>query len=248
MTKDISEKPAEHTSEPTGEKQAKTKDDKKEQKEELSEEDQELLANLERLVEKLVNTHDEKGHIEALNSLHTIIKTSTSSMTSVPKPLKFLSRFFASLETTYKSWDTTLNSKRKILLADVLSVLGMSCGQVNDRIALAYRLAGTREDIVSWGHEYVRTLALEIGQEFAANRDQSLEEDGDHMGPLRDQAESEKHIKDLFDLSMQITPFFLKHNAEADAVDLLFEIESIHEIISLVDENTYKRVCLYIIR
>ncbi|KAJ9088939.1 proteasome regulatory particle base subunit [Entomophthora muscae] len=248
MTKDISDKTVEPTPEPIGQKQSKAKDDKKkEQKEELSEEDQELLANLERLVEKLVSTQDEQGHIDALNSLHTIIKTSTSSMTSVPKPLKFLSRFFASLEITYKSWDTTLNSKRKILLADVLSVLGMSCGKLNDRIALAYRLAGTREDIVSWGHEYVRTLALEIGQEFAANRDQSLEEDGDHMGPIREKAESEKHIKDLFDLSMQITPFFLKHNAEADAVDLLFEIESIHEIIALADENTYKRVCLYMI-
>jgi 26S proteasome regulatory subunit N1 len=46
-------------------------------------------------------------------------------------------------------------------------------------------------------------------------------------------------------LALRLVPFLLSHNGEADAVDLLLEIESIDSIIPFVDENTYARVCLY---
>lgn len=46
---------------------------------------------------------------------------------------------------------------------------------------------------------------------------------------------------------MELVPFFLKHNAEADACDLLIEIEALDKLAALVDKVTYKRVCLYII-
>lgn len=242
MTKEISEQVDTSKVEPA--KDAIKTDKKGVAEEELSEEDQELLSNLERHVEKLEDaSSSDQTHIESLNSLHTTIKTSTSSMTSVPKPLKYLGRFFVRIEGIYKSWESA--SPKKTLLADVLSILGMSCGKVHERIALSYRLEGTKEDVVSWGHEYIRTLAHEIGQEFAANRDQALEEDA--LNSQNTQEKSETRLQELYDLVMQITPFFLKHNAEADAVDLLFEIECIHEIIALVDEETYKRVCLYMV-
>jgi len=40
----------------------------------------------------------------------------------------------------------------------------------------------------------------------------------------------------------------MSHNAEADACDLLLEIESLDELVQYVDKNTYERVCLYIVR
>jgi 26S proteasome regulatory subunit N1 len=49
-------------------------------------------------------------------------------------------------------------------------------------------------------------------------------------------------------LALEIVPFFLKHNAEADAVDLLLELEAIDKLPQHVDENTYARVCLYMVR
>lgn len=39
----------------------------------------------------------------------------------------------------------------------------------------------------------------------------------------------------------------MKHNAEADAVDLLMEIESIESLPQFVDSNTFARVCLYMV-
>lgn len=41
----------------------------------------------------------------ALESLRTLIKTSTSSMTAVPKPLKFLRPFYQELISTFEGFD-----------------------------------------------------------------------------------------------------------------------------------------------
>lgn len=112
-----------------------------------------------------------------------------------------------------------------------MSVLGMTYG-VEDRLeTLKYRLLAktSAEDLASWGHEYIRHLALEIGLEYQ-NR----------------QAE-DKDAADLVELSLSLVPYFLSHNAEADAVDLLSELEMIEEISKFVDENTYSRVCLYMV-
>lgn len=94
---------------------------------------------------------------------------------------------------------------------------------------LNYRLLSPSEDLGSWGHEYVRHLALEIGLDFQT----VMTDDGD---PTR-----------LVELARTLIPYFLSHNAEADAVDLLSELERIHEIEQYVDENTYQRVCLYMV-
>ena len=38
--------------------------------------------------------------------------------------------------------------------------------QEDDTEALKYCLLGTRKDLVSWGHEYLRCLAGQIGQDY----------------------------------------------------------------------------------
>ncbi|CAB5193779.1 unnamed protein product [Rhizophagus irregularis] len=48
-------------------------------------------------------------------------------------------------------------------------------------------------------------------------------------------------------LALEVVPFFLKHNAEADAVDLLLELEAIDQLPQYVDKDTYARVCLYMV-
>ena len=114
-------------------------------------------------------------------------------------------------------------------LADVLSVLGMTQGDEEKLETLKYRLLAPSEDLGSWGHEYVRHLALEIGQ--------------DYQRRMMDDVDSQ----DLLDLARALVPYFLSHNAEADAVDVLSELERIQEIPQYLDENTYPRVCLYMV-
>ena len=147
-------------------------------------------------------------------------------MTAVPKPLKFLRPHYEDLCKTYEQWP---DGKEKDSFADVLSVLGMTQGDEEKLDTLKYRLATPSQDLGSWGHEYVRHLALEIGQ--------------DYQKRMTDDVDAE----DLITLARNLVPYFLSHNAEADAVDIMSELEIIQEIPKYLDENTYARVCLYMV-
>lgn len=82
------------------------------------------------------------------------MRMATSSMTSVPKPLKLLREFFQQLEEMYEKMAT---SHGKEVLADVLSVQAMAL-QDNERKILRYRLKGSQEKISSFGHPYIRSV------------------------------------------------------------------------------------------
>ena len=147
-------------------------------------------------------------------------------MTAVPKPLKFLRPHYEDLTKTFEQWPEGMDKEH---LADVLSVLGMTQGDEEKLDTLKYRLLAPSKDLGSWGHEYVRHLALEIGQDY--QRRMTDDEDA----------------QDLVELARTLVPYFLSHNAEADAVDILSELERIQEIPQYLDENTYPRVCLYMV-
>lgn len=202
------------------------------QEEELSEEDQQLKDSLELLVERLNEPSQlEKEYDLCLLTLKTHIKDSTTSMTAVPKPLKFLRPSFPALKDLYNKWvEIYKDSDIVAQLADVLSVLAMTYSDDGKRDSLRYRLLAPASTLTEWGHEYIRHLALEIGEAYQ----EFLGQDDDY-------------IKKLIELSLEIVPFFLKHNAEADAVDLLLEIESIDKLPQFVDESTFARVCLYMV-
>ena len=147
-------------------------------------------------------------------------------MTAVPKPLKFLRPHYETLIKLYEEWP---ESDDKTSLADVLSVIGMTFSDEDRQETLKYRLLAPSSDIGSWGHEYVRHLALEIGEVYT-KRDAAGES-----------------TNDLVNLALLLVPLFLKTNAEADAVDLMSELEIIDKIGDYLDENTYARVCLYMV-
>ncbi|KAI9728583.1 MAG: proteasome regulatory particle base subunit [Cirrosporium novae-zelandiae] len=201
------------------------KDDDEPQEEELSEEDQQLKNDLEMLVERLQEP-DKTLYKPTLEAIKTSIKTSTSSMTAVPKPLKFLRPHYDDLTKLYEQWPA---GEDKDSLADMISVLGMTYGDEERLETLKYRLLTPVGDLGSWGHEYIRHLALEIGQEY------------------QKRVTDDQDTEDLVKLTRTLVPYFLSHNAEADAVDILSELEMIEEIPEYLDKNTYPRVCLYMV-
>ncbi|GAV74066.1 hypothetical protein CFOL_v3_17548 [Cephalotus follicularis] len=142
-------------------KDPKKKDEKKD--EDLSEEDLALKQQLELYVERVQDPDPGLQKI-ALESMRQEIRTSTSSMTSAPKPLKFLRPHYGTLKNYY---ETMADSELKKLLADILSVLALTMSAEGERESLMYRLVGSEGDIGSWGHEYVRNLSGEISQEYA---------------------------------------------------------------------------------
>lgn len=158
--------------------------------------------------------------------MKNLIKTSTSSMTAVPKPLKFLRPHYDTMTKLYEDWPS---GDDKTSLADVLSVIGMTYSDEDRQDTLKYRLLAPIQDFGSWGHEYVRHLALELGVVYGKR------------------IATEEPATDLVNLALLLVPLFLKSNAEADAVDLMSELEIIEELPKFVDEDTYARVCLYMV-
>ncbi|KAK0735721.1 armadillo-type protein [Apiosordaria backusii] len=203
----------------------KKDDDKAETSEELSEEDQQLKNELDMIVERLTES-DASLYKPALEAMKNFIKTSTSSMTAVPKPLKFLRPHYETLTNLHDEWPAGDDNTS---LADVLSVIGMTFSDEDRQDTLKYRLLAPTQDIGSWGHEYVRHLALEIGEVYGKR------------------IAADEPTADLVDLALALVPLFLKSNQEADAVDLMSELEIIEELPKFVDENTYGRVCLYMV-
>lgn len=104
----------------------------------------------------------------------------------------------------------------------------MTLDEEGKREALKYRLAGSQEPIGSWGHEYVRHIAMEAIDEFKILTSEGKETDH------------------LVKLAIEILPFFLSHNADADACDLLIEFDQLSAIVAYVDKTNYSRISLYL--
>jgi 26S proteasome regulatory subunit N1 len=222
--------PVESESKIGGKKKKNGKD--KVDPDEMSEEDKALKEGLELAVLRLQEP-DKALHKQALDHLSSEIRSATSSMTSVPKPLKFLRPFFDALKKVYESWN--LDHPMKESMADVMSVLAMTMAPQGSRECLKFKLSGSQVNVSSWGHEYVRALSGEISEEYNKRTIEVL-------------AEDETDVDDLMTLVDDIVPFQMKHNAEAEAIDLLMEVQQLSKLLTGVDDRNYERVCLYLLR
>src|SRR3989338_8022652 len=140
------------------------KKNKKPPVDELSAEDKALKESLELLVLRVRDPIAGVARL-ALETMRIEIRTSTSSMTSVPKPLKFLRAHYPTLANDFKTPEVVPDEGNRKLLADILSVLAMTT--TGDRQSIRFKLQGNLDDIGSWGHEFVRHLSREIAEEYA---------------------------------------------------------------------------------
>jgi len=203
--------------------------EKKKEEDELSEEDKLLKEELELCVTRLGESNADLWS-SALTSLTTLIRASTTSMTSVPKPLKFMIPHFDAVKAAYEKMSEGSVKKQ---CADVVSVLAMTMSE--ERECLKYKLMGntTTEEIELWGHEYVRHLSGEVVIEYNA-----LSEDD---------ANYEASKTKMVEMAKNIVPSQMKHHAEAEACDLLMEVEQLGLLQQYVDDSAYNRVCLYLV-
>ena len=146
--------------------------------------------------------------------------------------------------------------------ADVLSVLAMTMSEDDGkRESLEYKLTGSGGAVGAWGHEYVRHLAAEVGEEYnarlaaadavadklrAAAKEGGASDGGDAMetseAPLR-------AAEDLLPLvTGEMIPFFIQNNAEAEAIDLLMEVGQLECLTPHVDATNCGRICMYLVQ
>merc|ERR1719183_663359 len=122
----------------------------------MSEYDHDLRDRLETCVSTLVNESNDAAvtiplRLNAFDVIILELQNATSSMTSVPKPLKFLRPYFNILKETHGSLGTNKTDSDfseglllRTRLADVLSVLAMTMGKTEERESLRYKLSGMK--------------------------------------------------------------------------------------------------------
>ena len=173
--------------------------------------------------------------INSYNMIKHEITTSTSSMTSIPRPLKFIRMHFEEIKDFYDKFIPASDKDKeyKLMLSDLISVILTVINEKDEEgkelTMLSYVLSGTRKDITSWGIEYVRSLCSDIGQEYDNRLDKG------------------EPTKELLDLVNIFAPYLIKQHCESDAIDLLIEVESIDEIKNYINEHNYKKICLYLL-
>ena len=111
----------------------------------LSEEDLELKNSLGMMVTRL-GEGDPGVQALALQTVSNEIRSATTSMTSVPKPLKFLRAHYQTLVDIHSRTPDGDVSRQ---LANVLSVLAITTTKEDDRACLRYRLLGSKVCVIS---------------------------------------------------------------------------------------------------
>ena len=173
--------------------------------------------------------------INSYNLLKHEITTSTSSMTSIPRPLKFVRMHFTELKEFYDKFiaKNDKENEYKLMLSDLISVILTVINEKDENgkelTILSYVLSGTKKDITSWGQEYIRSLCSDIGQEY------------------NERLDKDEPTNDLLDLVKIIAPYLIKQHCESDAIDLLIEVDCINDIKEFINENNYKKICLYLL-
>jgi len=196
----------------------------RQKEEEMSPEDVELREKLALMVERAKDV-DPAIAKAALDSMRDEIREATSSMTSVPKPLKFLRPHYDGMKEFFQDM---MDSSNKTAFSEVLSVLGMTMAGTDSRESLKYKLTGAKGGLDTWGFEYVKNLAGEIGHEWAERK-----KDG-------------KDTSDLKALVDEIVPFNVKHGSEPEACDLLMEVDLLPQIMEHINDANYSRIALYL--
>ena len=173
--------------------------------------------------------------INSYNMIKHEITTATSSMTSIPRPLKFIRTHFSEIKEFYEKMVPSSEKEQnyKLMLSDLISVILTVVTEKDEEgkelTILSYVLSGSRKDLTSWGIEYIRSLCSDIGQEY------------------NDRLDKGEPTNDLLDLVNEFAPYLIKQHCESDAIDLLIDVESINEIKNYINENNYKKICLYLL-
>ncbi|KAG5327003.1 PSMD2 ATPase, partial [Acromyrmex heyeri] len=192
-----------------------------------SEEDKKLQEELLQAVDVLQGK-DEIAMLLSLNHLRMLIRTSTTSMTSVPKPLKYLRNFYPNLRNRY---ERLKREEAKIRFAEILSVLALAGATPESRDCLNFCIKGAVDNPGDWGHEYVRQLEAQIVDEWT-------------NAPIKEEREIRKR---LIPLIKSIIAFDTRHNAEIQACDLCLEIDELNFLAEYLEPTNFARVCYYLI-
>lgn len=193
----------------------------------LSEEEEELKKNIEEMVRAFLEP-DLDIKRNAYNMLKKEIISATETMTSIPKPLKFVRIHYPQIKEAYEAEKTANpNSEAQKLYGDILCILVLVTD--TEETSLVYILENNLTTFSEWGNELVRSVSGEITTEYLKRLDE------------------DKTFDDLFKLVSATVKVLIDSHNENEAIDLLVELELIDDIKNFCSETNYKKFCTYLL-
>ncbi|KAJ9437534.1 26S proteasome non-ATPase regulatory subunit 2-like protein A [Diplonema papillatum] len=197
--------------------------------EDLNDDDLKVKKDVDECVEKIMDP--DQGVVNlALVTLTDLMRTSTGSVTSIPKPLKFCRQHFKTLEAHFEKLTPSDENTKK--LADIMSLVSITMpSEANEAKTLKFKLKGHPTDLEAWGHEFVRFISHEIGIMWKQRQEDSETPD----------------VSDLQSLVDVILPHYLRHNGEPAACDLLTECDQLSTVARYCTEDNHEKICAYLL-
>lgn len=241
--------------------------------EEMNKEDRELKERLELAVERLREPNPELQRA-AMELLRKEIREATSSMTSVPKPLKFLSKHWGPLKAFYK----TIGGQISILAGPPPSSPkeGEAAGKKADTNSTTPNSTVTTTVVATDENrrlfaDVLSVLAMTMGTpsqretlryKLVGNTSDVDSWGHEYVRHLAGEIAAEWNARkeypesgagqpqDLLPMIRVIIPFDMSHNAEVEAVDLCLETSQLNLLLepNMVQTDSNSRVCLYLLK
>eukprot|EP01071_Lankesteria_metandrocarpae_P008901 Lankesteria_metandrocarpae@DN5085_c2_g2_i2.p1 len=126
---------------------------------------------------------------------------------------------------------------------------------------LYYRLQGGVTSLESWGGEFMRSLAGDIGVEWQKESAAAATARTGGGGAIEEMTGSvsvvggtstassatpEDRMQELRDVVKEIVPFYMSRNSEIEAIDLLAEVDWLEFIVPYVQDSCVNRVVQYL--
>lgn len=208
-------------------KKTNNKEEKKLLESKLSVEEEEIKKNIDEMVGALLDSELEIKR-NAYNMLKKEITTATGTMTSIPKPLKFIRFHYKKLKEAYElEKEKNLNSEVQKLYGDILCILVLVTD--TEETSLKYILENNLSNYYEWGNELVRSISGEITTEYLKRLDE------------------DKEFDDLIKLVSATVKVLIDSHNENEAIDLLVELDLIDDIKNFCSETNYKKFCTYLL-
>ena len=180
-----------------------------------------------------INDSDAQVRSTALAQLRSKLRDGKGSVTSLPKPLKYVRAKVDRLAQTHQVFEKDATDESQPFareLADMISFV-MTTFAANDvkvkdiGSALRWKLTGNSRDLAPWGHEFVRHLTADVAETVLASDDA----DGLHETIIQ-----------------AILEFEFAHNGEIHAVDFLLEVNQLDRLGPFLTASNFDMIGKYL--
>lgn len=193
-------------------------------REQQSEEDKALKERVDLMVERMEDT-DPQIVIRSVQMMKDEIKSASGTMTSIPKPFKFLQPHYAKIKEVFEN-HTHVELKK--VFAGFMSLASTYLSESYDRDALRYLLQSTMEGFMDFGHQYLHALSADIADE------------------IEEREEKAESTSELFELGKKIVARFMETSAEIDAIDFMLQIDRLEWLEGYADPRSFNKIFQYL--